>query len=501
MPWGRNQITMQAFRSAPEDYAAFEAIGLASREGVRVLDVGCFDGFNTVLKFAPYRGVSEVMGIDPSPDDIARARARTDDARFTFECADIESFDAQDGRFDLVYFSHVLQHLADPQAAMRKAFDLLAPGGFVVVKTVDDEMKLSYPDPDHVMRRLFSLYERYVLPNTAHTQATDRYNGQKCYAYLKHAGFGNARIRMFATDTAEKGLDERAALFERCVYFRRNVPAGVGEGVAHEIAALVEEWGRLFECEDYYYCTTTFVAVAQKLGDGIEPWRYVGPAFGEAASRVPASVGCADASGDGARSRASAEGGSGSAVDALGAEPSFGRREGSIRPMTERDISSVMAIQIASFPDPWTPLAYAMELRHNPSARYAVETDGDGAIRGYIGWWETPYGATITQVAVDASRRRAGVGRALVACAVESARSAGCETLQLEVRAANEGAQAFYRSLGFEEVSRREGYYEAPDDDAVVMALPLASGGSPVPLSDGPASSIVAPDKPTAQSM
>ena len=180
MAWGKGQIVKQALRTAPEDYAAFEAVNLAGRDGVRVLDVGCFDGFNTYLKFAPYAGVARVVGVDPLPEAVAEAAARTaGDARFSFACSTFEDYEPEAGeRFDLVYFSHVLQHLPDPQAALSKACRLLVPGGFVVVKTTDDAAKLSYPDPEQVMRRLFDLYERHVLPNTPHTACTDRCYGE-----------------------------------------------------------------------------------------------------------------------------------------------------------------------------------------------------------------------------------------------------------------------------------------------------------------------------------
>lgn len=445
MGWGKGQITKQALRSAPEDYAAFEAIGLSAMEGARVLDVGCFDGFNTVLKFAPYRNIARVVGIDPSASDIADAQARTDDPRFSFIPVGFEEYDAAGQRFDVVYFSHVFQHLADPQAAMDKAASLLAPGGFVIVKTTDDEAKLSYPDPDRVMRRLFALYERHVLPNTPHTHATDRYNGQKCYAYMKRAGLGNVRIGTFVTDTAEKDLDARRALFERCVYFRRNVPACVDEAVADEVRALVAAWGKLFEREDYYFCTTTFVAIGQNVAEGAAAQAYAGPAFG----------------GRSLPSRADAE-------EAIPNERGF-----SLRPMGEEDIAAVMLVQMSSFSDPWTPLAFALELRHNPCAHYKVAVDGEGQVAGFIGWWEMGDTATIAQVAVDACMRRKGVGRALVEQALTSACEAGCSCMQLEVRAANEGARAFYRDLRFDERGVRTDYYEDPVDDAVLMVRML----------------------------
>ncbi|RDB59905.1 ribosomal-protein-alanine N-acetyltransferase [Gordonibacter sp. 28C] len=456
MSWGKAQITKQAYRTAPEDYAAFEAVNLAGRDGVRVLDVGCFDGFNTRLKFAPYAGVSRVVGIDPMADAVADAAAlAADDPRFSFSCATFEEYEPGDEeRFDLVYFSHVLQHLPDPQAALDKAFRLLDPGGFVVVKTVDDAAKLSYPDPDDVMRRLFELYERHVLPNTPHTSRTDRYNGEKCYTLMKRAGLENVRVRTFSTDTAGKGLDERRELFERCVYFRRNVPPCVDEAAAAEIRSLVDAWGALFERDDYYFASQSFVAIGQKPQEGVRSWTYAGPVFGDGAAASaprPAATG-------GAR----AAEGEGAAAETL-----------VLRPMTESDLGSVMGIEVASFRDPWTPLAFALELRHNPCARYTVAVV-DGDVAGYLGWWGTPEGAAIVRVAVDPAFRKAGVGRALVEQAARCACDEGHAALKLEVRAGNAVACAFYARLGFLVVAVRAGYYDDPPEDALVMALTLA---------------------------
>jgi len=45
--------------------------------------------------------------------------------------------------------------------------------------------------------------------------------------------------------------------------------------------------------------------------------------------------------------------------------------------------------------------------------------------------------------------------------------------MQLEVRSASMAAMSLYRSLGFVEQGRRSGYYTNPNDDAVMMELPL----------------------------
>ncbi|MEI3232334.1 MAG: GNAT family N-acetyltransferase [Gordonibacter pamelaeae] len=427
---GQGQIAKQALRTAPEDYAAFEAVNLAGRDGVRVLDVGCFDGFNTYLKFAPYAGVARVVGVDPLPEAVAEAAARTaGDARFSFACSTFEDYEPEAGeRFDLVYFSHVLQHLPDPQAALSKACRLLVPGGFVVVKTTDDAAKLSYPDPAAGYAPAVDLYERHVLPNTPHTACTDRCNGEKCYTLMRRAGLGNVAVRQFAADTCGKTLEERHALFERCVYFRRNVPACVDEGTAAEIHALVEARGTLFDQDDYYFVTQSFVAIGQKPQEGASPWS-TRPRFRVGARGVPQAA----RGPNGARPR-------GGAPLAPADAPAV-----AIRPLAERDLGAVMAIEVASFRDPWTPLAFALDLRHNPCAHYTAAFTEDG-LAGYLGWWGAPDGAAIVRVAVDPARRKAGVGRALVEQAVRDARAGGYGVLTLEVRAGNAQARGSTRA-------------------------------------------------------
>ena len=141
MAWNEQWITKVAVSAAGEDYAAFEAIGLQAIGDARVLDVGCFDGFNTHFKFSPYRNIARVVGIDPAAERIECARERYGGERFSFAACSFEDYEP-DEPFDVVYFSHVLQHLGDPAEAVAKAHRLLKPGGFIVVKTVDDGAKV-----------------------------------------------------------------------------------------------------------------------------------------------------------------------------------------------------------------------------------------------------------------------------------------------------------------------------------------------------------------------
>lgn len=67
--------------------------------------------------------------------------------------------------------------------------------------------------------------------------------------------------------------------------------------------------------------------------------------------------------------------------------------------------------------------------------------------------------AHLVLLAVRPAQRRAGIGRRLLEWLIESAHTAGMESVHLELRAGNEPARAFYRALGFSETVGVPGYY------------------------------------------
>jgi len=67
--------------------------------------------------------------------------------------------------------------------------------------------------------------------------------------------------------------------------------------------------------------------------------------------------------------------------------------------------------------------------------------------------------AHLNLLAVDPTYRHAGIGRRLVEWQEETARTGGIFFVNLEVRAGNTGARAFYRELGYQEMKYLPGYY------------------------------------------
>lgn len=80
-------------------------------------------------------------------------------------------------------------------------------------------------------------------------------------------------------------------------------------------------------------------------------------------------------------------------------------------------------------------------------------------------------------LAVHAAYRRHGIATRLVEWLESSARTAGIFCVHLELRAGNQGALAFYRKLGFNEIGVRPRYY-AGREDAIRMGHDLTVVGA-----------------------
>ena len=81
--------------------------------------------------------------------------------------------------------------------------------------------------------------------------------------------------------------------------------------------------------------------------------------------------------------------------------------------------------------------------------------------------------AELESIAVAEAEQRRGIGRRLLLAMAEELRAAGVREVLLEVRASNQRARDFYRSLGWNETGRRPRYYADPEEDAVLMSLKL----------------------------
>ena len=99
--------------------------------GAWVLDAGCGNGeFSAFIASLGYR----VSGVDISENAIARAQSACPGGHF--ELGSLESgLSFDDGTFQAVWCSEVLEHLFDVHAALAELNRVLTPGGLLVLTT------------------------------------------------------------------------------------------------------------------------------------------------------------------------------------------------------------------------------------------------------------------------------------------------------------------------------------------------------------------------------
>ncbi|TAL12630.1 MAG: ribosomal-protein-alanine N-acetyltransferase [Nitrospirae bacterium] len=156
-------------------------------------------------------------------------------------------------------------------------------------------------------------------------------------------------------------------------------------------------------------------------------------------------------------------------------------------PMQERDLDEVLALEQASFTEPWTRKMFLGELRGNGFAVNVVARAGEtGALMGYIMFWVVFEELHLMNLAVRPEARRRGLGTDLVRHALAVGTERGVRTVLLEVRASNLAALALYEGLGFARKCVRKGYYDHPREDAVIMTFFTEKGGATM-LNEDPA--------------
>jgi ubiquinone/menaquinone biosynthesis C-methylase UbiE len=107
-----------------------EAGGLAP--GKRLLDLGCGTGRWTIPLVE--RTGCEAVGVDRSPEMLAKARGKDRTGRICWRLGDVLAPPAAEASFDCALMSLMLHHLEEPRAAFRAAFAALRPGGVLLVR-------------------------------------------------------------------------------------------------------------------------------------------------------------------------------------------------------------------------------------------------------------------------------------------------------------------------------------------------------------------------------
>ena len=184
--------------------------------GARVLEAGCGIGAQTVT-LAARSPQARFTSIDLSEDSLDEARRRVaGHDNVEFRQADIFDLPFEPASFDHVFVCFVLEHLAEPVAALERLKATLRPGGTITVIEGDHGSAYFHPD------------------SAAANQAI------QCQVMLQHAAGGDANIgRRVHPLLVDAGFDDVQAS-ARMVYVDDSRPELVDGFTRKTFTAMIE---------------------------------------------------------------------------------------------------------------------------------------------------------------------------------------------------------------------------------------------------------------------
>jgi ribosomal-protein-alanine N-acetyltransferase len=152
-----------------------------------------------------------------------------------------------------------------------------------------------------------------------------------------------------------------------------------------------------------------------------------------------------------------------------------------VETLEEADLDAVLAIEEASFTNPWTRQMFLWELQNvGVSYGYVLRTP-EWPVAAFCTIWVVMDEIHINNIAVRPECRGGGVGRVLLEFVLRLGAGLGARRATLEVRRSNQAALKLYEKLGFAVAGVRKNYYANPVEDALILWRESAAdaAGSP----------------------
>ncbi len=164
-----NPLRLAYIRDAACRKFSRNAKSLSCLSGLRILDIGCGAG---LLCEPLARLGAQVIGIDPSPSNIAAAKLHADRGHLSidYRCTTVEEIDARE-RFDVVLAMEVVEHVIDVGLFLKRCAAMVKPGGLMVVSTINRNWKsfaLAIVGAEYVLRWLprgTHQWDKFVTPD------------------------------------------------------------------------------------------------------------------------------------------------------------------------------------------------------------------------------------------------------------------------------------------------------------------------------------------------
>lgn len=182
---GGTYVHRGAGRAPSHDYLLPPVLNELRKRGIRrVFDLGCGSGY---VDFLLTQEGLETLGVDPSENGIALANATYPEIRM-YPGSAYDNLAEKWGTFPSVISLEVIEHLYDPSSWARTAFDLIEPGGILIVST-----------PYHgwlknVLIAASGKFDAHFQPLRTHGHIKF-WSSNTLHTLLKDAGFGPIRFQ------------------------------------------------------------------------------------------------------------------------------------------------------------------------------------------------------------------------------------------------------------------------------------------------------------------
>ena len=239
-------VSQHAARSAA-DCAAFLLPSL--KRGSYLLDVGCGPGSITAGLAQHVGETGRVVAIDSNEEIVAQAAGRMVEAGIDNVSCEVHSVYelpfARDS-FDVAYAHQLLQHLANPVAALTEMRRVVRPGGLLAVRDADYSSMLGQPALPGIDRW------RSVYRETARRNGAEPDAGRHLVRWLQSAGVALEDIQYTASAVVYSSANEPARRQWGLAWRDRTLYSAFGQhalrhGIATQadldaIAAAWQEW-------------------------------------------------------------------------------------------------------------------------------------------------------------------------------------------------------------------------------------------------------------------
>lgn len=231
--------------------------------GMSLLDCGCGPG-SVTIGLAEAISPGRAVGIDLEPSMIEQAEALARESQVggvEFRVADIYDLPFEDGQFDVVFSSAVLEHLPDPVGALRSIRRVLKSGGLAAIIRTDWGQPFIVPE-DESMSRFLELFEggfkRYggSLNRGRYLMTDMKAAGYEIVEFA--ARFGNS----IDSESVQSMVEGYISWMENLPLFKESVQLGLTtEAELESIKNGMREWCR---DPDVFYANARTQAIGRK---------------------------------------------------------------------------------------------------------------------------------------------------------------------------------------------------------------------------------------------